>query len=360
MSEHFYTVIMAGGIGSRFWPLSKSNYPKQFQDILGTSKTLFKATYDRFTHICPQENIFTVTNKDYAPLVKEQAPDMTDDQILGEPIARNTAPCIAYAAHKLVEKDPQATMVIAPSDHLILNEDKYINSIDKALNYAHEHDILITLGIQPSRPDTGYGYIQMMEDKNIGDLKKVKTFTEKPNPELAEHFINSGEFLWNAGIFICSAQSILNAFRKHLPELYDNFQSSKGALNTKEEDAFIEETYPTLPLISIDYGVMEKADNVYVLTADFEWSDIGTWNSIYEYLNKDEENNAIKSKDVFARNTSNCIVNTKNDKLFALNNVEDLIIVESDDVVLIANRNKEQEIRHLVNEIKATFGERYI
>ena len=358
-NHHYYAIIMAGGIGKRFWPLSKRNYPKQFLDILGHNKTLFQETYERFKQICPEENILVVTNEDYAGLIRDQIPGIQPHQILCEPVGRNTAPAIAYGAYKIKKLDPEGTMVVAPSDHLILNENTFTQTILEGLNAAHQSEIFITLGIKPTRADTGYGYIQMNDEIANGNLKKVKTFTEKPNKELAEYFLNSGEFFWNAGIFIWNVNTILYGFQQYLPEVYESFEEGKSSINTDKEDEFIREIYPTLPMISVDYGIMEKANKVYVLPADFQWSDIGTWNAVFELVEKDDKNNALKGKKIFARNTKDCLVNIREDKLVALNNVDNLIVVDTGEALLIADKNEEQEIRQVVNEIKAQYGERY-
>ncbi len=359
MNKHHYAIIMAGGIGKRFWPLSTKDYPKQFLDILGHNQTLFEATYNRFKQILPEENIFVVTNEGYIDLIKQQAPALQDHQILPEPVGRNTGPAIAYGAHKIDAIDPEGVMVVAPSDHLIMNEDRFKNTIREGLSFAQKEDILITLGIKPTRPDTGYGYIQMEDEGSKGNLKKVKTFTEKPNYELAQYFLDSGEFFWNSGIFIWNIKSILKGFQNHLPELFDSFEEGKTYFQTQDEEAFIKQIFPTLPMISIDYGIMEKAENVYVLPADFQWSDIGTWNAVFDFLEKDDNNNALQGKKVFARNANDCLVKIQKDKLVALNNVNNLIVVDTGEKLLIADKQKEQEIRQIVNEIKAQYGERY-
>lgn len=351
---------MAGGVGSRFWPLSKQKYPKQFLDVLGTGKSLFQATYERFEQLCPKENIFVVANQDYDSIIRTQIPTINSDQILLEPMTRNTAPCIAYAAYKIFQADENATMVVAPSDHLILSEIRFIETLNKAMDFASDKDVLVTLGIKPNRPDTGYGYIQKNEEKKDGDLFKVKTFTEKPNLELAKSFVESGEFLWNAGIFVWNAKSIIKAFDQNLPDVVKSFESHQKSFFTADEPKFIQNAYTTCPTISIDYGIMEKAHNVYVLPGDFGWSDIGTWNSIFEFLQKDENNNAIRGKYVFVRNAKNCIINVSDRKLLAVNNVENLIIVESDDIILVADKSKEQDIRHVVNEIKSKYREKFV
>jgi mannose-1-phosphate guanylyltransferase len=360
MNKHYYTVIMAGGVGSRFWPLSKQKYPKQFLDVLNTGKSLFQATYERFEQLCPRENIFVVANQDYDKIIRTQIPTISSDQILLEPMTRNTAPCIAYAAYKIFQADENATMVVAPSDHLILSEIKFIDTVTKAMDFASDKDVLVTLGITPNRPDTGYGYIQKNEEKKDNEFYKVKTFTEKPNLELAKSFVESGEFLWNAGIFVWNAKSIIKAFDMILPDVAKSFEAKEKAFYTADEQTFIKNAYTTCPTISIDYGIMEKAHNVYVLPSDFGWSDIGTWNSIFEFLQKDENNNAIRGKYVFVRNAKNCIINVSDRKLLAVNNVQNLIIVESDDIILVADKSKEQDIRHVVNEIKSMYREKFI
>jgi mannose-1-phosphate guanylyltransferase len=360
MNTHYYTVIMAGGVGSRFWPLSKQKNPKQFLDVLNTGRSLFQATYERFAQICPRENIYVVANKDYSSIIKEQIPSILDEQILGEPIARNTAPCVAYAAYKIRQKDPQATMVVAPSDHLIMNEGVFLQSIDKALQFASANEVLVTLGIKPNRPDTGYGYIQFNDDKKSEGFFPVKTFTEKPDLEIAKSFVESGEFLWNAGIFIWNAQTITSAIASYLPEVASCFENDKDIYFSPKEEAFVNQAYADCPTISIDYGIMEKASNVFVQEGDFGWSDIGTWNSLFQYVEKNDDNNAIHGKFVFTRNTKDCIINISDDKLLAVNNVKDLIIVESENIILVADKSKEQEIKHVVNEIKSKYREKFI
>jgi len=360
MNKHFYAVIMAGGVGSRFWPLSRQKFPKQFLDVLNTGKTMFQATYDRFKNFCPEENIYIVANQDYVDIIKEQIPNIDLDRILAEPQARNTAPCIAYAAFKIHSKDPEACMVVSPSDHLILNERIFCDTITRSLNFTYNNDVLLTLGITPNRPDTGYGYIQFDESKIEEGLYKVKTFTEKPNLEIAKQFVKSGEFLWNAGIFLWNSKAIIKAIEEFLPDLYHCFHSEEHVYFTSKELIFIQKAYSKCPTISIDYGIMEKAKNVYVMPGNFGWSDIGTWNSLFEYVKKDADNNSVKGRFVFTRNAKNCIINISDDKLLAVNNVENLIIVESQNLILVADKNQEQDIRNVVNEIKSKYRDRFI
>jgi len=359
--KDFYAVIMAGGIGSRFWPISRTAHPKQFIDILGTGKTLIQNTYDRFLKIVPAENIYIVTNDIYRDLVKEQLPDISDSQVLGEPVMRNTAPCIAYACHKISLLNPNASIVVAPSDHLILDTDEFVKNINDSLKAALEHQCLITLGIKPSRPDTGYGYIQFNSSTIADNFHKVKTFTEKPNLELAKTFIQSGDFLWNAGIFVWSAAAILKAFARHLPEMNDIFKEGDNVFNTPAEQAFIQNAYYQCTNISIDYGIMEKADNVYVLPTDFGWSDLGTWASVYELADKDYVGNAvIPSEKVIMYDSSNCMVNVPKDKLVILQGLEDYIVVEANNTLMICQKGQEQAVKQVVADVKARFGTEYI
>ncbi len=363
MHKDNYALIMAGGVGSRFWPVSRVEHPKQFIDFFGVGKTLVQSTYDRFLKICPPENIFVVTNEIYIDLIKKQLPDLDDNQILAEPIMRNTAPCIAYGSMKIMEINPDATIIVAPSDHTISNLDSFVTAIEESLIAARETDCLITLGIKPSRPDTGYGYIQYVENELPLNQKlhKVKLFTEKPNLELAKSFIQSGDFLWNAGIFIWSAKAINDAFSKHLPEMYEIFHLGSYAYNTPDEKDFIANAYLQCTNISIDLGIMENADNVYVLPTDFGWSDLGTWASIYDMADKDYVGNAvIPSEQVMMFNSSNCMVNVPEDKLVILQGLHDYIVVESNNTLLICPRTEEQSVKQIVADVKSNFGQRFI
>lgn len=361
MNNNYYAIIMAGGIGSRFWPISRTSYPKQFIDILGTGKTLIQNTYDRFLKICPKENIYVVTNESYTDLVKEQLPDMTDGQILTEPVMRNTAPCVAYGSFKIESLDPDAVIVVAPSDHLILDENAFVSAIEKSLQTATENDCLITLGIKPSRPDTGYGYIQYTDEVINNDFHKVKTFTEKPTIEIAQTFIQSGDFLWNAGIFVWSAKNIVNAFGTHLPDMHEIFAEARTMYNTDNERNHINKAYQQCTNISIDYGIMEKAENVYVLPSEFGWSDLGTWASIYQLAEKDYVGNAvIPAEKVIMYDSSNCMVNVPSEKLVVLSGLHNYIVVESNNTLLICPRDQEQQVKQVVADVKQKFGTRYI
>jgi len=336
-------------------------YSKQFIDILGTGKTLIQNTYDRFLKVCPKENIYVVTNEIYTALVKKQLPDMADNQILTEPVMRNTAPCIAYGSFKIESLNPDAAIVVAPSDHLILDEAAFIRSIEKSLEVASEHGCLVTLGIKPSRPDTGYGYIQFTDNTLVDDFHKVKTFTEKPTLEIAKTFLQSGDFLWNAGIFVWSAKAIVNAFNQHLPEMYEIFAEARVVYNSDDEKSHIHKSYLQCTNISIDYGIMEKADNVYVLPSDFGWSDLGTWASIYDLAEKDYVGNAvIPSEKVIMYDSSNCMVNVPGEKLVILQGLHDFIVVEANNTLLICPRDQEQNVKKVVADVKQQFGVKYI
>jgi mannose-1-phosphate guanylyltransferase len=350
-----YSVIMAGGIGSRFWPISKSSKPKQFLDILNVGRTLLQLTYDRLIKVCPPENIFIVANVEYKDLIKEQLPQLDDNQILCEPQRRNTAPCVAYASYKIAEINPEARLIVAPSDHLILKEDIFTEVITTALDAASKSDCLLTLGIQPNRPDTGYGYIQATEEAYAFEprLKKVKTFTEKPNLEMAKFFLQSGDFSWNSGIFVWSAKSIINSLEKNLPEISNIFKEGKGIYNTAQEEAFITKAYSECTNISVDYGVMEKAKNVYVLPCDFGWTDLGTWGSVYDHLAKDEKGNALIGKNLKVYNSENSIYTVSGNKLLVANGLKNFIVVDTEDVLLICPKDDEQRIKLFVNDVSS-------
>ena len=348
--NHTYVVIMAGGVGTRFWPFSRSNYPKQFHDVLGTGRTLLQQTADRFDAICPPENIFIVTSDKYRELCKQQLPQLSYEQILCEPIARNTAPCIAYACYKIAQRDPQANVVVAPADHIILKEEEFQRTIQTALDATQGTDILVTLGIQPSRPDTGYGYIQYVPDAD-SPVKKVKTFTEKPHLELAQQFIESGEFVWNAGIFVWNAQAIIKAFEEHLPEIAEIFAEGKDVYYTDQEQTFVDKAYSHSKSISIDNGVMERADNVHVVLSDFGWSDLGTWKSLYEVSDKNDDLNVIDGH-IMLYDTRNCIIKTPKDRLVVVNGLDGFIVAEYDNVLMICRKEEEQKVKAFVADAK--------
>jgi mannose-1-phosphate guanylyltransferase len=362
MNKNNYCIIMAGGIGSRFWPMSRNAFPKQFLDILGIGKTLIQQTYDRFLSICPKENIYIVTNEAYTDLVKKQLPDLQPQQILGEPHRKNTAPCIAYASYKISKINPSANIVVAPSDHIILKEEAFVKAIEKGLKFTENNDCLLTLGIHPNRPDTGYGYIQFIDDKVLEENKisKVKTFTEKPNHDMAMFFLQSGEFVWNAGIFIWNLKSILEAIQNYLPEMNTLFKEGEPFYNTSDEIKYVRQAYEQCSNISIDFGVMEKAKNVFVMNADFGWSDLGTYGSLYEHIKHDENENAIVGKNVMVYETRDCIINMPKDKLVVLQGLDGYIVVEAENVLLICRKRDEQHIRQFVNDVKINKGEKFV
>ncbi|WP_192823522.1 mannose-1-phosphate guanylyltransferase [Rufibacter sp. LB8] len=358
MSENTFVVVMAGGIGSRFWPFSRVNYPKQFHDVLGMGESMLQTTVKRFSGICPPENIFVVTNREYAPLVREHLPHLDESQILQEPIGRNTAPCIAYACYKIAKRNPTANIVVAPADHVILREEAFTACIKEALSATSKEDILVTLGIKPTRPDTNYGYIQFIDEPSH-TLKKVKTFTEKPNLEIAQMFLDSGEFVWNAGIFIWNAQAIIKAFKEFLSDMADTFEEGTPLLDTDGEHAFINKAYSHCRNISIDYGVMEKANNVYVILGDFGWSDLGTWNSLYSLSEKNEENN-VADGNLLLYDVHNCIIKTPPHQLVVAQGLDGYIIAQHDNVLMICRREDEHKVKDFVSDAKAKKGQNFI
>jgi len=356
---------MAGGIGSRFWPLSRTSRPKQFLDILGTGKSLLQQTFERMVNVCPVENILIVTNTIYKDLVHEQIPNIPADNVLLEPMKRNTAPCIAYANYKILKKTENANIIVAPSDHLILNEEKFFDDVRTGLKFVENQDVLLTLGIKPNRPETGYGYIQANTDKpvennTIKGLSEVKTFTEKPNYEMAKVFFESGEFYWNSGLFIWSLQSIIKAFDTHLPEVNTLFKKDLDAYNSPYEADFINKIYSECKNISIDFGIMEKAENVFVLCTDFGWSDLGTWGSLYENSMKDKDGNLVKGEKRFLYDTTGCIVDIPREKLIVIQGLNDYIVAESNNILLICKKQDEQMIRKFVNDVKMDMGDQFV
>lgn len=354
---------MAGGVGSRFWPMSTTNHPKQFLDILGTGRTLIQQTFDRFKDLCPPKNIYVVTNDIYEQLIIEQLPELPKENILTEPSRKNTAPCIAYATYKIHKQNPNALTVVAPSDHLITKEDTFTKAIKSCFAKAKSEDCLVTLGIKPSRPDTGYGYIQFIDSPvNEKDKRiyKVKTFTEKPDHEMAKFFMESGDFLWNSGIFIWSTKSLLTALEKHDPELANVFKDGHDAYNTPEEKEFIKRAYNVCKNISIDYSIMEKADNVYVRSSIIGWSDLGTWGSLFTHIRHDKGNNALVGKNIMQYDCHDCIVHVPKDKLVVLQGLSEYIVVESEGVLMICKKQDEQQIRNFVNDVKVQKGDKYV
>ncbi|TDQ23852.1 mannose-1-phosphate guanylyltransferase [Tenacibaculum caenipelagi] len=353
MNSNYYAVIMAGGVGSRLWPVSTEKYPKQFHDLLGTGESLLQRTFSRINQLVPSENILIATNKRYEELVLEQLPKISSKQVLLEPTMRNTAPCILYAALKIRQQNENAVILVAPSDHWIENEAEFIKNIETSFNACSQEDILMTLGIQPSHPNTGYGYIQFEE--NSSEIKKVKTFTEKPNLEKATQFLASGDYLWNAGIFVWSVSSILDSFKKHLPEMVNILETEDNVYNTNFEDDFIKRNYEKCENISIDFGIMERSEKVHVLPVDFGWDDLGTWGSLYNKLGKDTHQNATVGATTIFKDANGNMVSTKNGKKVVVQGLQDFIIVEKDDVLVICPRKDEQDIKQLRTEAKEKF-----
>lgn len=360
MNKNHYVAIMAGGIGSRFWPMSRTDFPKQFLDILNTGKTLIQSTFDRFAQFIPVENIYVVTAENYKDIVKKQLPQMSTGNILCEPSRKNTAPCIAYISYKLDQLNPEANLICAPADHLITDEETFKTTCLDALHFTSHIKALLTLGIKPSNPNTGYGYIQFEPYAVSENVFKVKTFTEKPDRELAKTFVASGDFLWNAGIFVWEVKNIIRAFEKLLPEMHEVFDAERAAFNTEKEAEAIDRIYPQCINISIDYGIMEKADNVYVIPSSFGWSDLGTWTSAYETLEKDYLENAVAGNNVMIIDATKNMVHADNKKLVLLQGLEDFVVVDTKDVLLICKKDKEQEIKDYVAEIKRNKGEKYL
>jgi len=360
MNQHHYVAIMAGGIGSRFWPKSRTAYPKQFLDILNTGKSLIQWTFERYASFMPVENIYVVTSEEYKEIVAEQLPSIPLENIIAEPSRKNTAPCVAYIAFKLLQKDPEAALVVAPSDHMILDGEGFKKIATSALNFVSKNASFITLGIKPTHPNTGYGYIQYDTNAKEENIYKVKTFTEKPNLEIAKSFLASGDFLWNAGIFVWKAKDVVDAFEKYQPEMFELFDAEKANFNAAGEKDAIERIYPLCTNVSIDFAIMEKAENVYVIPSSFGWSDLGTWNSAYDNLEKDAMGNALATDNVIVIDAKECMVSAPADKLLLLQGLEDFIIVDTKDVLMICKKEKEQAIKEYVAEAKKQKGEKYI
>lgn len=348
--NHNYILIMAGGIGSRFWPVSRRVLPKQFIDVLGTGESLITQTYKRFEQIVPRENIYIVTNQEYAGLVKEHIPQISDANILKEPQARNTAPCIAYASMAIAAKDPDAVCIVAPSDHLITNEAEFARIINESFSFASRFDCLITLGIKPTRPDTGYGYIQYNTIPSGDGFHQVKTFTEKPTLEIAQSFLESGEFLWNAGIFAWNVKAITRRIEQYLPEIHQLFQEIDFR-STDYSDA-LERAYGQCPSISIDYGVMEKDENVYVYPATFGWNDLGTWKSLWDVSQKNEHETVVIGKNIHPYNSRDSLIFSNTGRIVIAHGLNNVVIVDSQDVVLVMNKEGEQELRQVVIDMR--------
>ena len=348
-----YSIIMAGGIGSRFWPLSTPEYPKQFLDVLGIGKSLIQMTYERLLSISPKENIYILTNVEYKELVLEQLPDLNADQVLTEPERKNTAPCIAYAAGKIQALNPNATLIISPADHLIIQENNFSKTINKAIETAEENKIA-TIGIMPTRPDTGYGYIEIDNNSNTiaNSCFKVEQFREKPDLQTAKEFLAKGNFLWNSGIFIWKASTVIQALKKFQPQLHEFFTADLSSYNTEKEQDMVNNAFSNCEDISIDFAIMEHAQNIEVVVASFDWSDLGTWGSLDGHLSKDSENNAIIGDKVKVFNTSNCIVNIPNGKTALIDGLDNVIVIQSEDKLMILKKENEQELKKFLKELK--------
>jgi mannose-1-phosphate guanylyltransferase len=354
---------MAGGVGSRFWPMSKESCPKQFLDILGTGQSFLQETFHRFSKIIPKENIIIVTGESYVSLVQEQLPDIDASQILTEPMRRNTAPCIAYAACKIRTKNPNAVMVVTPSDHYIANEQEFLQAMQNGLNFSANNDALLTIGIKPSRPETNYGYIQinMSEQQDLGRQKiyGVKTFTEKPNAELAKVFVDSGEFFWNSGIFIWNVKTICEALSQHLPDVSSLFEKGQDVYNTPKEQKFIAGVYAECRSISIDYGVMEKAANVYCFSAQFGWSDLGSWISLYAHSEKDKQGNVLDAESMLYDTSRSVVIASNKEKLMVIRGLENYLVIDSGNVLLICP-NDDELFKEIVKDVPLKKGDKYM
>jgi mannose-1-phosphate guanylyltransferase len=360
MNKNTYVAIMAGGIGSRFWPMSRTDFPKQFLDILNIGRTLIQGTFDRFANFVPAENIYVVTSEQYKHIVAKQLPEIPEENILCEPSRKNTAPCVALVSHKLLQLNPEANLICAPADHIILEPENFKKICLDALSFTSHIKALVTLGIKPTHPNTGYGYIQYEPHAVSDNVYKVKTFTEKPDLQLAKTFIASGDFLWNAGIFVWQVKNIVAAFEKLLPELNELFEGERANFNTANEKEAIDRIYPQCVNISIDYGIMEKADNVYIIPSSFGWSDLGTWGSAYENLGKDYLENAVAGNNVVIIDATKNMVHADNKKLVLLQGLDDFIVVDTKDVLMICKKEKEQEIKEYVAEIKRSKGDKFL
>jgi len=357
-----YIIIMAGGVGSRFWPLSRRERPKQFLDILGTGETLIQQTYRRFKSTCPEKNIYVVTSAEHKNLVVEQL-GIDPDNVLAEPFRRNTAPCLAYGTFRIFKENPDAVITVTPADHLIIKEEKFCKVIQESMDFVKDNDALLTLGIKPDRPETGYGYIQTDRKKPVkgyDNLLKVKTFTEKPDLDLAKVFLKSGDFYWNSGIFIWNINTILSAFRKHLPDMYAAFDEGKKLYGTRQEKSFIGRTYTECKSISIDYGIMEKADNVYVMCTDIGWSDLGTWSSLYDHSSLDKNRNSVIRGNLFSYDNRDNVFSISPDKVAVIQGLKDYIVVDTEDVLLIVKKEEEQNIKNFLEDVKKETKEKYL
>jgi mannose-1-phosphate guanylyltransferase len=360
MNKNHYVAIMAGGIGSRFWPMSRSNYPKQFLDILNTGKTLLQSTYERFLSFIPIENIYIVTSEEYVSIVREQLPLLPVQNIIGEPSRKNTAPCIALISLKLKKLNPEANLIVAPSDHMIKNEEAFKKNCLSALAYTEQQNAFVTLGIKPTYANTGYGYIQFDKETTAQKIHPVKRFTEKPDAATAREFFNNDSYLWNGGIFIWKARDIVNAFMQFMPDMMDVFVCGLIDFNTEKESAAVKHIYKFCESISIDYAILEKADNVFVIPAEFDWSDLGTWNSAWDLIKKDQAQNALSGENTLMIDSHGCIVHSSDKKLILVGGLNDLIVVNTPDALLICKKENEQQIKSYLTDVKEKKGVLYL
>jgi mannose-1-phosphate guanylyltransferase len=361
MNKHFYAAILAGGLGTRFWPKSRASFPKQFLDILNVGETLIQSAYKRYASFILPENIYIITSEEYTDIVRKQLPQINPANILAEPSRKNTAPCVAYISFKLLQKDPKAALIVAPSDHIVTDTKTFERLSMQGLEFSQKKGVFVTLGIQPTYPNTGYGYIQYdTSEGSESNVFKVKTFTEKPDLELAKTFLTSGDFLWNAGIFMWNVKNVIDAFEQYQPEMHELFVSEKENLNTDKEKEAIQRIYPLCVSISIDYAIMEKADNVYVIPAAFGWSDLGTWNSAYNNLKKDKHGNALAGDNIIIIDAKNSMISANHEKLVVLQGLDDFIVVDTNDVLLICQKEKEQHVKEFLSEVKKKKGDKYL
>lgn len=358
MNKNYYAVLMAGGVGSRFWPMSTTQNPKQFHDMLGTGDSLIQKTFKRLNKFVPTENILILTNERYNDLVLEQLPLVKQEQVVLEPAMRNTAPCILYAALKIQKMNPDGVMIVAPSDHWIEDETAFAKDVTTCFEKCEKEEVLCTLGIKPTFPNTGFGYIEFEKEAGEG-LKKVNQFREKPDYETAKEFLAQGNFLWNAGIFMWSVNTIVNAFKNYQPAQYSLFESGMSCFNTSEEGPFIQENYPKAENISIDYAILENSKSIFVLPATFDWNDLGTWGSLYDKLDKDENDNAIVNSKVISEDAKGNMIRSPKDKIVVIDGLEDYIIIDKEEVLMIYPKSKEQDIKQVVAKVKEKFGDKY-
>lgn len=359
MNDNYYCIIMAGGVGSGFWPLSKESKPKQFLDVLGTGKSLLQQAYERFAKICLPENIYIITNQKHEHLAKKQL-DVDDSQILAEPFRRNTAPCIAYVNAHIAKRNPEANVVVAPSDHLILDEAEFQKIIYQGFEFTATNKALLTLGVAPNRIETGYGYIQLGEKTGFEGVRSIKTFAEKPEYEMAKTFLETGDFYWNSGIFIWSLPVIQKAFKQHLPEIFMLFNNQNIEVSNASEPEVLRDTYAQCPNVSLDYGILEKAENVYVICADFGWSDLGTWGTLYEFAEKDEKDNVIIADNTFTYDVKNCMVSVSKGKIALLQGLDGYIVVEAHNAIMVCKKDDEQQIYEFIKDVRMQKGDGYI